>query len=214
MFPVNQLRGIGDDVQRPVALLGAQFLAGVDAALDHDAGDRRTQREVGARAGTELREPRLRALALDRRAGETGLGLAQAGLEQGWRVAADFGTAQTDVTLRGQMLGLRPLAPVRLKAVRQGDDLLVSWIRRARVGGDSWEVGEVPLAEEREAYRLDIFNGASLRRSVTVAEPFYLYRAADIAAEFGAGAADFTLRVAQLSTTFGPGAFMQRTIHA
>lgn len=155
-----------------------------------------------------------RFVLLDAAVAQPGLSLAQAGLEQGWRVAAEFATAQTDVTLHGRMLGLRPLAPVRLAAVRQGDDLLVSWIRRARLGGDSWEVGEVPLGEEREAYRLDILSGAALRRSVTVAEPFYLYRAGDIAAEFGPGAAEFTLRVAQISTVFGPGAFMQRTIHA
>lgn len=157
-----------------------------------------------------------RFVLLDQAVVQPGLSLAQAGLEQGWRVGpsqSDLGRAQTDVTLRAAMLGLRPLSPVRLTASWQGGDLLIRWIRRSRVGGDSWEVGEVPLAEEREAYRLDILNDAGLRRSVTVAEPHYLYRAADIAGDFGGEPSAMTLRVAQISTAFGPGAILERTIH-
>ncbi|MEI7598961.1 MAG: glycoside hydrolase/phage tail family protein [Aestuariivirga sp.] len=157
-----------------------------------------------------------RFVLLDEAVVQPNLNLAQAGLEQAWRLGPaqyDLGRAHASVTLRTAMLGLRPFSPVRLRGRRQGADVLFSWIRRSRVGGDSWEVGEVPLAEEREAYRVEVLSGAQVRRSVSVGDSQWLYRAADIAADLGAGASDFTLRVAQLSTSFGAGAALQETIH-
>ncbi|MCX7351594.1 MAG: hypothetical protein NTZ54_19465 [Alphaproteobacteria bacterium] len=165
----------------------------------------RSQRPVGERF-----------VLLDEAVVQPSLSLAQAGLEQTWRLEpsdGDFGRAQASVTLRAGLLGLRPLSPVRLRGVRQGGDVLFSWIRRTRMGGDSWEASDVPLGEERESYRVEVFSGARLRRSVTVGESQWLYRAADIAAELGAGTSSFTLRVAQLSGSFGAGAALQETIH-
>ena len=46
------------------------------------------------------------------------------------------------------------------------------------------------------------------------AKPIYLYPAAAIAADFGADPGAFSLRIRQISTVFGPGAALQRTIHA
>ncbi|MCA3561487.1 MAG: glycoside hydrolase/phage tail family protein [Aestuariivirga sp.] len=169
-------------------------------------------------------EPEMRALRpagerfvlLDQAVVQPVLSLAQAGLEQSWQVGpseGDFAQAQASVTLRSALLGLRPLAPVRLKAARQGADVRVSWIRRSRIGGDSWEASEIPLAEEREAYRIDVLAGAAVRRSVAVGESQWLYRAADIAADFGPGTNSFTLRVAQLSSSFGAGAAVQETLY-
>ncbi|MCA3555312.1 glycoside hydrolase/phage tail family protein [Aestuariivirga sp.] len=169
-------------------------------------------------------EPEMRALRpagerfvlLDAAVVQPVLSLAQAGLEQTWQAGPSGGglaQAQASVTLRSALLGLRPLAPVRLKAARQGDGVLFSWIRRSRIGGDSWEASEIPLAEEREAYQIDVLAGAAVRRSVTAGESQWLYRAADIAVDFGPGASSFTLRVAQLSSTFGAGAAVQETFH-
>ena len=163
-----------------------------------------------------LRPAGERFVLLDEAVVQPPLSLAQSGLEQGWRLLPggyDLGRAQTDVTLRSAMRGLRPLSPVRLRAVRQGGDVLFNWIRRTRTGGDSWEASEVPLGEEREAYRIDVLSGPQVRRSVSVGECQWLYRAADIAADLGPGARDFTLRVMQLSTSFGAGAALQETLH-
>jgi hypothetical protein len=144
------------------------------------------------------------------------LSLAQAGLEQSWRLGPaedDLSRAQASVTLRGTLRGLRPLSPVRLQAARQGGDVQFSWIRRSRVGGDSWEVSEVPLAEEREAYRVEVLAGPQVKRTTVVGESRWLYRASDITADLGAGTSGFTLRLAQLSGSFGAGAPLQETIH-
>ncbi len=59
-----------------------------------------------------------------------------------------------------QGLGLRPLSPVHLQGKRNpaNGDWTFVWVRRTRVGGDSWEGLDVPLAEESELYRLDILD--------------------------------------------------------
>ncbi|MEY3081280.1 MAG: hypothetical protein RJA94_1265 [Pseudomonadota bacterium] len=163
-----------------------------------------------------LRPAGERFVLLDEAVVQPALTLAEAGLEQTWRLGPaeyDLGRAQAEVTLRSAMLGLRPLSPVRLRATRQGGDVLFHWIRRARLGGDSWEASEVPLAEEREAYRVEVMAGGEVRRSVTLGESLWLYRAADIAADFGPGTTTFTLRVAQISNSFGAGAALQETLH-
>ncbi len=100
-------------------------------------------------------------------------------------------------------LALRPLAPAALRARRAGGDIRIGWIRRTRIGGDSWEGLEVPLAEESEGYRLRILSGATLLREVETALPAYAYTAAAQAADGAAG--PLGIRVAQRSTVFGYG---------
>jgi hypothetical protein len=112
-------------------------------------------------------------------------------------------------------VGLKPFAPVHPRARRDASgDIVASWIRRTRFGGDAWELAEVPLNEEREAYRVEILAGAVLRRSVEVVSPQYRYALGEQTADFGAPATDFTLRVAQLSATAGPGQALEETLHA
>ena len=142
--------------------------------------------------------------------------LADAGLTQTWKI----GPAQYDVqrdyvslTEQSRMLGLRPFSPCQLRVKSAAAGLAVSWIRRTRIDGDSWDVVEVPLGEDSEAYALDILSGTTLKRSVTVSSPAFTYAAADRLADFGAGAAAITFRVAQLSATYGRGAALERTFN-
>ena len=57
-------------------------------------------------------------------------------------------------------IGLRPLSPVQLSAVWRGGDLALSWIRRTRIGGDSWDQTDVPLGEEEESYDIEILDAS------------------------------------------------------
>jgi hypothetical protein len=100
-------------------------------------------------------------------------------------------------------VGLRPFAPVHVKARREASDIAFEWVRTARFGGDSWAGVEVPMTEETEAYRVRILSGGTLLRQAEVAAPGFLYTAAMQAAD-GAGAA-LEIRVAQLSMAFGYG---------
>ena len=146
-----------------------------------------------------------------------GGGLAQGGQAQEWRLGPaqyDLSRAQAQISHRSRRLGLRPLSPCQLGAVRLGADVMFRWTRRSRLDSDDWEEGDVPLGEESEAYRVEILQGGAVRRGVTVTAPQYLYPAAAIAADFGADPGAFSLRIRQISTVFGPGAALQRTIHA
>ncbi|MFO0992403.1 MAG: glycoside hydrolase/phage tail family protein [Hyphomicrobiales bacterium] len=110
-------------------------------------------------------------------------------------------------------LGLRPLAPCGVRARRDAGDMVISWIRRTRIDGDSWGIIEVPLGEESESYRLEILLGSSVLRSVTLAEPLYRYAAADELADFGAPQSSLAIRVAQVSAILGPGTYLESIIH-
>jgi hypothetical protein len=101
--------------------------------------------------------------------------------------------------------GLAPYSPVHLRAWRTGGDIAIAWVRRSRIGGDSWISQDIPLGEAYEAYRLQVVAGATILRSVDLAAPSWVYTQAMMAQDGIAGA--FEIEVAQLSDVFGPGAF-------
>ena len=88
-----------------------------------------------------------------------------------------------------QGLGLKPLSPVHVRASRAGGDVTIGWIRRTRIGGDSWETPEVPLSEDFESYEVDVLDGADVVRTLTASAPSVVYTAAAQAADFGSRAA-------------------------
>ena len=106
---------------------------------------------------------------------------------------------------------LRPLAPAHLRKRQVGGDLQVSWIRRARVGGDVWE-GDVPLGEAFERYRVRVLDGAVVLREIQVEAPAFVYTAAMRAADGASGAA--RLEVAQGSSLYGWGVPAQMGLEA
>ena len=108
------------------------------------------------------------------------------------------------LTVIPQPTALLPLSPVHVKAVRGGDGIHVSWVRRTRRDGDNWTV-EVPLGEDTEAYTLDILSGSSVVRSISSALPSVLYASADELADFGTPQSSLHGRVSQMSSTVGRG---------
>ncbi|WP_121061877.1 baseplate multidomain protein megatron [Chachezhania antarctica] len=101
-------------------------------------------------------------------------------------------------------IGLRPLSPCHLRVAEAGGDITAGWIRRTRIDGDGWDGGDVPLGEEREAYRVQVRDGGTVLREVEVTSPAWTYAAADRAADSpGAGA---VIAVSQISARFGAGA--------
>ena len=107
---------------------------------------------------------------------------------------------------------LRPLSPVRVRARRRADDIAIDWIRRTRIGGDSWEVAEVPLGEETERYRLRIFAGETIVREEICSAPFFPYPEADETADFGVPQGSLSLGVAQISAVAGLGSERRGTV--
>jgi hypothetical protein len=110
-------------------------------------------------------------------------------------------------------IGLRPYSPVHLKArpIVSGD-VQVDWIRRTRFGGDRWEILEVPLAEESESYLVRISQGGQVLREDFTSTPSWIYTASQKSADGIVGF--FDIEVAQISASFGPGAFAKFTFAA
>ena len=132
------------------------------------------------------------------------LAAAARGLERVWRVgSAVRGVEDADVVERRLAfagLGLRPYAVAHLRAAPVAGGARLTWVRRTRIDGDSWASVEVPLGEEREAYLVEVRQGAAVLRRAEVAGPEWTYPA-DWRAADGA----VRVHVAQLSQRFGPG---------
>jgi len=117
------------------------------------------------------------------------------------------------VTLSGR--GRRPLSPVHVSGATDSGtgDVTISWVRRTRIGGDSWDQVEMPLGEDSEAYEVDILDPAgAVLRTLTSAAPSALYTAAEQTADFGAPQAAYTVRIHQISQFYGRGTGREATI--
>jgi hypothetical protein len=100
---------------------------------------------------------------------------------------------------------LWPLSPVHLRAARGAGGVSISWTRRTRIDGDSWDAIEAPLGEASESYAVDILSGAIVKRTLTTATPSVLYAAADEIADFGSQQTILSVRAVQLSAAAGRG---------
>ncbi|MEM8849254.1 MAG: glycoside hydrolase TIM-barrel-like domain-containing protein [Pseudomonadota bacterium] len=150
-------------------------------------------------------------VALDESLTPLGLDEREVGLGRFYR----FGSARTDVgehAVRehtGTAVGRRPYAPAHLRVDRSGGDIALTWMRRTRIDGEAdWRdgVASPPLGEATESYAVEVVQNGEVRRSATVSAPQYDYPATDQA---GDGVTEpFTIRVAQVSDTFGPGSWV------
>ncbi len=119
----------------------------------------------------------------------------------------DIGDASyVTVPFAYQGLGLRPLSPVHVKATRASGDIILSWIRRTRSGGDNWELSDVPLGEESATYEVDILDGSTVKRTLTSSAPSVTYSSADQIADFGSLQPSVSVKVYQTNLVFGRGA--------
>lgn len=111
--------------------------------------------------------------------------------------------------------GSRPLAPVHLKARRVSGRISIAFIRQTRRNGESWDQAEVPLAEELEAYEVDILASPSgaVVRTLSANAPTLVYSQANELTDFGAQQSELTISVCQLSATAGRGFSRKATFH-
>jgi hypothetical protein len=120
------------------------------------------------------------------------------------------GSSDAEGTLQEVALSLDPalpLAPCHLLATRgaTSSDIAVSWVRRSRADSDSWVPDDAPLDCSPEAYRLTIYNGTTLLRTVDTTVPGATYTTAQQTTDFGSPPSSFTYKVAQKSAVYGLG---------
>ncbi|MGJ3231306.1 MAG: baseplate multidomain protein megatron [Oceanicaulis sp.] len=115
-------------------------------------------------------------------------------------------SAARQVTARYGGADLRPLRPVHARVRRSGADLALSWIRRDRIDADAWARPDIPMSEAREAYRVELFTEDTPAAAYETAAPHLTLDAAAVAALFPGGLQGATVRIAQISDAYGPGA--------
>ncbi|MBY8978384.1 glycoside hydrolase/phage tail family protein [Rhodobacteraceae bacterium NNCM2] len=111
-------------------------------------------------------------------------------------------------------VGLRPFSVAHVeqpwRTSRTAGDLTIRWTRRSRaLAADNWGGLEVPLAEELEAYEVEILDGATVKRVLSTKTASAVYAVADQTADWGASLAtgdSLTIRIFQLSALVGRGA--------
>ncbi len=130
-----------------------------------------------------------------------GLTAEERGLEMNW-LAESLGQAggrSGPYLFAGGLRAQTPLSPVHVRGKRQGSgDILLTWIRRGRVEADDWDATDIPLDEPLERYRVEILEGPVVRRVREVAEPRFIYAAAEELADFGAVQATLFVRIRQI----------------
>ncbi|MDE1173870.1 MAG: glycoside hydrolase/phage tail family protein [Parvibaculaceae bacterium] len=167
--------------------------------------------QAGTEAAMETLAAGARFVLLGSALAPLSFNVSERGLARSWRYGPaprpsdDVSYAEVTKIVTG--VGLRPLSPCHLKGARlTGGDINLSWIRRTRIDGDSWQGLDVPLGEESEAYELDILDGANVVRTLSVTSPGAIYSATQQIADFGSSSfPTLSIRVCQLSRSFGRG---------
>lgn len=159
-----------------------------------------------------------RVVALSGATVPAGLQAHERGASLEWRFAPS-GRAFTDPVSGAAAVAydardLRPLSPVHLRVARSSGDLAFSWRRRTRIGGDDWTSPEVPLGETEERYLFELLDEGDVVLSREVTTPATTVTASEESALFAdAPRYAFEVRIAQVSSAFGPGAPRQATVY-
>jgi len=165
---------------------------------------------------------RARVVVLDESLASLPIAEADLGLPWNWRIGpasrpvSDETYVATSFTPEG--VGLRPFSVAHVeqpwRKPQTPGDLTIHWTRRSRsLSADNWGAGEVPLAEEVEAYEVEILDGPAVKRTLAAASTSVVYTAAQQSADWGAplGSGDtLTVRIFQLSALIGRG--MPKTV--
>lgn len=139
------------------------------------------------------------------------------GIEYYWKVGPapyDIGhRSYTDHQSQFVGLGLKPFAPVHLRAARDAaGDIQITWIRRTRSGGDAWREVEVPLGEDQESYKIEILDNGEVARTLTATSASIVYGAAQENEDFGVPQTALEVIVYQLSAAIGRGHGARKTL--
>ncbi|RDC68499.1 hypothetical protein DLJ49_19890 [Rhodovulum sp. 12E13] len=159
-----------------------------------------------------------RVVVLDDSLASLPIAEADLGIPWNWRIgpASRKVSDETYVaqTFTPSGVGLRPYSVAHVeqpwRKARSSGDLTIRWTRRSRaLAADSWGGLEVPLAEELEAYEVEILDGATVKRVLSTTTTSALYTAAQQTADWGGplGPGDtLDICIYQLSALIGRGA--------
>ena len=122
-------------------------------------------------------------------------------------------TASTSMTWTANIL--KPLSVVDVQGSRDGgNDLTITWTRRSRIGHETpYSGADLPLGEQYERYEIDIYDGVTVVRTITVSDAATtLYTAAEQTADGLTPGDPVDLKIYQISATVGRGFERSATI--
>lgn len=186
-------------------------------------GRYRMMRLLRGQRGTEtaMANPALagaRVVVLDEALASLPIGEADLGLPWNWRIGPASRSVSDETNVAASFnpvgVGLRPFSVAHVeqpwRKPRATGDLTIRWTRRSRAhAADNWGAVDVPLVEETEAYEVEILDGATVKRVLSVTTTSAVYTAAQQTADWGAmlGPGDtLDVRISQLSALVGRGA--------
>lgn len=145
---------------------------------------------------------------LDPMLAQVSLPLASRGLTRFYRIGAlDLGYTDINVVTKSLAfngIGLRPYSVSHLASKGSlGGTVDLTWIRRTRIDGDSWQSLEVPLGEDSLSFTVRVYAGSTILRLALVSQATWQYTA-DMQIEDGTPAS-VVVTVAQNSAAFGEG---------
>ncbi len=136
----------------------------------------------------------------------------------------DYGVADMDMLkyFRAQSLGsnymgqakqltcelrnMMPLSPQHIAGSRDGsNNLTITWIRRTRIFGGWADLADVPLGETEELYSVDVYDGATVVRTISVTAETASYTAAQQTTDGLTPGNDVDIIVYQISSVTGRG---------
>lgn len=132
-------------------------------------------------------------------------------------INTEYGTG-IDTSFAGHAQALVPFSPVDVSATHQSnDDILITWLRRSRLGRTLMSGVDIPLGETTEAFQIDILDPgspATVLRTLTTAIDSVLYTHTQQVADFGLALPLLELDVAiyQMSSVVGRGTPARATL--
>lgn len=165
-----------------------------------------------------------RVVVLDTALASLPIAEADLGLPWNWRVGPASRSVSGETYVASSFtpvgVGLRPFSVAHVeqpwRRPRTPGDLTIRWTRRSRaLSADSWGAVEVPLIEEVEAYEVEILDGSTVKRVLSVTTTSAIYTAAQQTADWGAllGLGDtLDICIYQFSTLIGRGAVKTITL--
>ncbi|QEY70517.1 phage tail baseplate protein [Pseudomonas denitrificans (nom. rej.)] len=120
----------------------------------------------------------------------------------------------TDVAFTYQGVNLECLSPVYPKGARDGSgNFSGSFTRRSRFGSAWWINGvQAQVGESTEAYEIDVMSGSTVKRTISVTSPAWVYSTAEQTTDFGSAQSSITFRIYQLSSVVGRGYPLEVTL--
>ncbi len=111
-------------------------------------------------------------------------------------------------------VNLECLSAVYARGSRDGSNNFTgTFTRRSRLSSSWWTNGvEAPVGETSESYQIDVMNGSTVVRTISVTSPSFTYSSANQISDFGSAQSSITFRIYQLSAVVGRGYVYEVTL--